>query len=339
MPAARHGPNRSRSGLHVSRDHPLSVDRPKAGIGRGVLLLLDDTHIPRKNDNVLVDLQLPPQDAPRTEELVLVRPAFRTRQPVQPGLGAVAVRLVCLDEDLPCSGILDHHQHDIDDAHQLMCCRVLLQCGFSTDQLGGELPNGLAPVLPELRNVDAGRHQVVPQRLLGHADGGSHQSRDRLGRIALELDLLGLGCLVGHPLEELGVASLVGGAVGREGWQPDLVQDRPIRQCDDSLDHLLPVHRANARVRWGLDLLLLALYMPEVELRRFAGHAAHILEDALGHLAGVLIGLLLCARKAVRLTLAAIRVFLLGLDEEPMLLVGRSNAQEHDVYHAHQLLV
>mmetsp|Transcript_63033 Transcript_63033/g.184879 ORF Transcript_63033/g.184879 Transcript_63033/m.184879 type:complete len:232 (+) Transcript_63033:118-813(+) len=208
--------------LQLRADHPLPVDRLQPRVPRRRLFLLDESHVPVESHLVLINLQLPAQDASGAEELILVRPALGARQAVEPSLVAMAIHLLRLHEHLAGRRVPDNHEHDVDNTLELPA--NLRERGFAADQLSGKLLDCPGSVLAEPLGVDAERLQVRSQCLLVEADGRPHERRDCLGGLRLELHLLRLRLPVGHPVEELGVALPVGLAPLRECGEPNLLE-------------------------------------------------------------------------------------------------------------------
>mmetsp|Transcript_86208 Transcript_86208/g.222031 ORF Transcript_86208/g.222031 Transcript_86208/m.222031 type:complete len:431 (+) Transcript_86208:159-1451(+) len=312
-------------------DQSPSVDRPQAGVCGDLALALHHHDLLVQLDLVLVDLQAPLAHALGRGELVLVWTMLEAGQSLHGRGRAIGRHLPCLHQDFLRPRVGDDDDDVVHDA------RVLDQRGLARDELRRELLDGLRALLAVLRGRDVVERQVFAQRLLAEADRRLHQGGDVLLTEG-ELDVLRLGLLRCHPLEELGVARRVLLAPGAARWQAYLEKVRSVSRGEHNVDNLLAVDRRHARVRGRGPLLLYPPDLHEVQLDVVALHAEEVRQDALRSLLRVLVGLLLLAGEEVVLTGAAIREDLLRLHQEAVLPL-RADAQDDDVDHAHQLLV
>mmetsp|Transcript_66622 Transcript_66622/g.192416 ORF Transcript_66622/g.192416 Transcript_66622/m.192416 type:complete len:250 (-) Transcript_66622:1840-2589(-) len=122
---------------HLGGDETLPVDSRKPGVRLRLSLLFDDPHVGLVDlYAVFVDAQVPHDEAPRREELMLIVTPLHSWQPLQ-YLLAVLHSLLRLDDDI---AVLPHdfHNDDIDDALNLAIGH-LVQCRLPLDQLLGEV--------------------------------------------------------------------------------------------------------------------------------------------------------------------------------------------------------
>mmetsp|Transcript_76304 Transcript_76304/g.202435 ORF Transcript_76304/g.202435 Transcript_76304/m.202435 type:complete len:496 (+) Transcript_76304:321-1808(+) len=309
----------------------------------GRVLLFHVHHLLVELHLVLVYLQLPAQDPAGAEELVLVGPALRSRQPVQHLRGAVGGDLLRLHEHFACGRPDDHHDDDVYHADDVAIL-VLHEGGLAPDELGGELLEGLRGALAEGGHVHAQAPQVEPQGVLAQADGRPHQGGHGLGALGLQLHLLGLRLGIRVPLEELRVTVRVGGLPVGEGGQADCGELACVAADDRALHDLLAVDGHHVGIRGGLDFLLVPVDPGQIELDAVGLYLQHFLEHPLRRLPGVLVRLLLGAREAHGGALPPVGELLRGLDEHASVRARahsdrRVQPQRHDVHHPHQLLV
>mmetsp|Transcript_23641 Transcript_23641/g.64333 ORF Transcript_23641/g.64333 Transcript_23641/m.64333 type:complete len:298 (-) Transcript_23641:244-1137(-) len=194
-------------------------------------------------------------------------------------------------------------------------------------------------VAAKLRHVYFVGLEVLSQVLLVQADGGHHEARHLLGAVRLQLHLLGVGLLLRHPLKVLHRLLRVFRTPRCACGQPHSLQAGSAAGGHEALDNLLSVDGPHAWERWGHHLLLEHLLVFKVKLHTALGHVQDVLQQALGHLPGVLMRVLLCAGQAVDAAFAAVGVLLCGLYEDLPIHLLCVQPQQDDVDHPHKLLV
>mmetsp|Transcript_170743 Transcript_170743/g.542538 ORF Transcript_170743/g.542538 Transcript_170743/m.542538 type:complete len:338 (-) Transcript_170743:1178-2191(-) len=330
--------------VELGCDDATAVERRQASVAGGRSLLFDNHHVAGVDGHqVLAELQDFTEHAVRRREGVLVGAALHGGQALGLLFLAVARRLLDLHDD---AAVMLHDLQDqhVDDTDQ-RAVGAAHDSGLATNQLVGELLDGLHTVLAELGDVNLALLQEALQLLLVQADGRAHQRRDvrALGRRA-QGDLLRGALGIGHPAVVVRVllgVLVVERAAAVAACDSDPLHDRALAGRDQTLEDFLAVDRAHSGVRRRLLVLLEALLALEAELDLAIAHVQALRHDALRGLHAVLVRQLLGADELVDVRArTAIGVLLGGLDQEALVGGGAvGDSQQHDVHDADHVLV